>query len=95
MATNVKVMCRFRPPSKGEKAEGASIVTSVDPSATSVTIGADAGMTIQQGVNKFNFDRVFDFVTTQQEVFQYSAQPLVKDIFAGYNCTLFACQSRE
>jgi hypothetical protein len=89
MATNVMVTCRFRPPSKGEKLEGASIVAAVDPNCTSVTITDGSGV-VAPGSNKFNFDRAFDFVSTQAEVYQYTAQPLVKEVFSGYNTTIFA-----
>jgi hypothetical protein len=31
------------------------------------------------------FDRVFDVRTTQQEVYEHSAKPLVRELLLGYN----------
>ncbi|CAM9240921.1 unnamed protein product, partial [Sphacelaria rigidula] len=39
---------------------------------------------------KKTYDRVFDPSATQQEVFHYVAKPLVKELFNGYNGTIFA-----
>jgi len=89
MAQNVSVSCRFRPPSKGEKAEGASIIATVDPDCTTITLNDGSG-TVRDGSNKFNFDRVFDWVTPQAEVFKHTALPLVKEVFNGFNTTIFA-----
>jgi hypothetical protein len=80
---------RFRPPSKNEKLDGSSIVAQVDPTCTTVSLNDPSG-TSNAAANKFNFDRVFDFVASQEEVFKYTAHPLVKDVFAGYNTTIFA-----
>ena len=65
------------------------MVTTVAPSCTTVSL-ADGSGVVKEGTNKFNFDRVFDFVTPQVDVFKYTAQPLVKEVFAGYNTTIFA-----
>jgi len=32
---------------------------------------------------------VFDFASSQAEVFKHTAAPLVKDVFNGYNTTVF------
>lgn len=88
MATNVMVVCRFRPPSKNEKAEGATIVANVDPNNTLVSLNDGSGVTTQ-GATKFNFDRVFDFTSSQAEVFEHTAKPMVKEVFAGFNTTIF------
>ncbi|EGF83199.1 hypothetical protein BATDEDRAFT_18361 [Batrachochytrium dendrobatidis JAM81] len=38
----------------------------------------------------FNFDKIFDWATTQDQVFGYSAGSIVNDIMNGYNGTIFA-----
>lgn len=44
-----------------------------------------------QSQNKFlTFDRVFDPTSTQTDVFDTVASPLLKEVIAGYNCTIFA-----
>ena len=60
------------------------MVTSVDDSKTSVTLNDGSGP-VKEGTNKFNFDHVFDFTTSQVEVFNATAKPLVKDVFTGFN----------
>lgn len=39
---------------------------------------------------RFMFDRVFGHDTTQQQVYETTAQPLLKGILDGYNATVFA-----
>lgn len=85
---------RFRPPSKGEKAEGATIVASVDPSGTTVSLNDGTGV-VKEGANKFNFDHCFDFTTSQVEVFNQTAKPLVKDVFTGFNTVRGRCTVRD
>lgn len=90
---------RFRPPSKNERADGSSIVVSVDHACTSVSL-SEAGMAAANGgsssgggsgaASKYTFDRVFDLAAAQEEVFKYTAEPLVKEVFQGYNTTIFA-----
>lgn len=38
----------------------------------------------------FAFDHVFDFVATQEEVFEYCGEPAVGSIFDGYNAAILA-----
>jgi len=40
--------------------------------------------------SSFNFDHVFHWDTPQNEVFEKTAFPMVKEVFAGYNLTIFA-----
>lgn len=39
---------------------------------------------------QFTFDLVFDWKSTQQEVFESTAQPIVNSVLEGYNGTIFA-----
>lgn len=82
---NIRVCCRFRPPNKIEsKSKGHKIVVKVHNDCKSVTVGSSKKQ------KHFNFDYIFPSGSTQETVFNYSALPLVDQVMAGYNCTLFA-----
>lgn len=40
--------------------------------------------------NKFVFDRVFDTSTSQKEVYDVSAKPIIESVLEGFNGTVFA-----
>ena len=58
----------------------------------------DGSGVVREGANKFHFDRVFDWETSQAQVYKDTAEPLVKDVFQGYNtvrmmnCLALACK---
>ncbi|EIN07543.1 kinesin [Punctularia strigosozonata HHB-11173 SS5] len=85
-STNIKVICRFRPPNSLEMREGSSIVVDFDENLQTVKMktatGAEAG--------GFTFDRVFPMGTRQEEIFEYGVKDIVKDVLDGYNGTVFA-----
>ena len=82
---NIRVCCRFRPVNKIEKAQkGHKIVAKVGSDCKSVTIGSSKRQ------KSFNFDYIFPSGSDQATVFNYVALPLVNEVLAGYNCTLFA-----
>lgn len=37
----------------------------------------------------YNFDRVFDESSTQEDVYGYVGKPMIKELMDGYNCTIF------
>ncbi|ENN81707.1 hypothetical protein YQE_01912, partial [Dendroctonus ponderosae] len=39
---------------------------------------------------KYRFDRVFNFDCSQLDVYRFSVAPMIRDVLAGYNCTVFA-----
>lgn len=80
MAANVKVLCRFRPMNKREKAEGSTDVVRL--TETSVYVG--------DRKKPFNFDYVFEPTATQEEVYNKGAKPVVEEILKGFNGTIFA-----
>lgn len=43
-----------------------------------------------RSTKKFTFDRTFGPESTQTEVYQYVVHPLIEEVLAGYNCTVFA-----
>lgn len=81
---NIKVVCRFRPQNKLEIAEGGTPIINVSDDQESVRI---EGKEFQ---GNFSFDRVFGMNTPQNDIFQYSIKPIVDDVVAGYNGTVFA-----
>jgi hypothetical protein len=80
---NVRVICRIRPTNQREIREGGT--TCVKYTDANIEVIADAGEK-----NTFNFDHVFGMESKQIEVFQESAAPLIEDVLAGYNATIFA-----
>ena len=42
---------------------------------------------------RFTFDGVYDDDSTQKEVYEDTAYPLLQSVFEGYNGTIFACHS--
>ncbi|KAI8061432.1 kinesin heavy chain [Gongronella butleri] len=81
--TNIKVVCRFRPPNKTELAEGGTSIINVAEDGGSVQING------KEAPQSFSYDKVFDIDTRQQDVFEYSIKPTVSDILSGYNGTIF------
>ena len=83
---NVRVVCRCRPENQKEvEAGGTSCVRFFPNDAGSIEVNVD------DTLSTFSPDRMFNpDVTTQQAVFEDTAQPLVADVLQGYNATIFA-----
>jgi kinesin family member C2/C3 len=79
---NIRVLCRVRPISKSELANGSKAVCKFTPEE--ITIAGDKGK-----VKTWEFDRVFDTNSTQDEVFG-EVRPLVTSILDGYSVCIFA-----
>uniref|UniRef100_A0A4W5P4K4 Kinesin-like protein n=1 Tax=Hucho hucho TaxID=62062 RepID=A0A4W5P4K4_9TELE len=75
----IKVMCRFRPLNSSEVARGDKYIPKFH--------GEDH---VVVGSKPFQFDRVFQPNTTQEQVYNACAQKIVKDVLEGYNGTIFA-----
>ena len=101
MADNVVVLVRFRPANSREASENAQLIAKVDESNTSVNVYVENVSLLEDldpaqkaAANRqypsFNFDRVFDWNSTQASVYQHTGGPMVKGIFQGYNTTIFA-----
>ncbi|KNZ71769.1 Kinesin heavy chain [Termitomyces sp. J132] len=88
-STNIKVVCRFRPPNAIEAREGGEICVTFDDNLQTVQLRSAA---VGSGPEKdgFTFDRVFPMGTKQAEVFDYGVKEIVKDVLDGYNGTVFA-----
>ncbi|EIM90052.1 kinesin heavy chain [Stereum hirsutum FP-91666 SS1] len=89
MASNIKVICRFRPPNSIEQREGSEIVVAFDENLQTVQLrSAQLGSGPER--DGFTFDRVFPMGTKQEEVFNYGVKDIVADVLDGYNGTVFA-----
>lgn len=76
-----------RPISNANKLEKCATTAIEVMSNTEITVCERS----QDRVSKnFTFDRVFDSSSTQIDVYNTVISPLLKDIIAGYNCTVFA-----
>eukprot|EP00055_Hartaetosiga_balthica_P005059 m.14228 g.14228 ORF g.14228 m.14228 type:complete len:937 (-) comp4276_c0_seq1:155-2965(-) len=83
MSSNVKVVCRFRPQLANELAKNGTNIVHVNDEFTSAAVDG-------QRKAQFTFDRIFTDASTQEDVYEYAAKPIVEDVLKGYNGTIFA-----
>ena len=81
----VKVFCRFRPFNAREIKIGADKGVELIIKPGAISIGDANGEP-----REFPFDFAFDNNTTQVQVYENCAQQSVRDVFQGYNGTIFA-----
>ena len=86
---NIRVHCRLRPLSLKEKAQGGTECLSVSETNTEIEI-ITPNNNYGPVVEVFSFHRVFDADTSQEEIFNETAEPLIENLFAGYNATILA-----
>ncbi|ORZ20530.1 kinesin heavy chain [Absidia repens] len=80
---NIKVVCRFRPQNSLEIKEGGKPIIDINDEGSQVGLKGEFS-------GSFAFDKVFGMDTAQKDVFEYSIKPIVDDVTAGYNGTVFA-----
>ena len=80
-SNNIKVVARFRPKNEYEL----QLEEGKPPVAKHISPEA---ILIQE--ETFTFDRIFECAATQGEVFEAVGRPVVEDVLAGYNGTVFA-----
>lgn len=83
------MVLRCRPFSEKEKVAGHSNIVTIDKAAATVSI-VDPRTPHDPLPKTFTFDSVFDWTSTQQEVYNKTARPIVESVLAGYNGTVFA-----
>lgn len=83
---NIKVLCRFRPANAQEKLNSELInIRFEDCTSLSIQPAAENSSPLQ-----FTFDQIFLPDSTQEEVFNISAKPIIEDVLQGFNGTIFA-----
>lgn len=83
---NLKVIARFRPLIDIEKdlAENKGLeIKYLDET----TVGIPK---LQDGFETFSFDQVFSSDSSQEAIFNFVGNPIIQDVLAGYNGTVFA-----
>lgn len=87
-STNVQVAIRCRPTTLDEKQSGLPVVVNCDPENKAVKVAY--GPIGKKICKTFTFDKVFGTYSTQEEVFESIVRPIVDEVLAGFNCTIFA-----
>ncbi|EDV26785.1 uncharacterized protein TRIADDRAFT_54045 [Trichoplax adhaerens] len=78
-ACNIRVVCRVRPLNSAETHAGSEFIPKFP----------NEGQIVLSG-KSFSFDHVLNSSTNQQSMYDIAAKPIVKDVLAGYNGTIFA-----
>ena len=84
-AANVNVICRFRPMNEMEITNGNEQVC-VFTSPTSLQFYS----TRERNNYLFNFDRIFQPSSTQEEIYSYGVKGIIDSVLNGYNGTVLA-----
>lgn len=84
---NIRVICRLRPENKVERESGGYCCVEYAPTAIKIRTAAERK---GEEVHSFTFDHVFGPETSQRNVFEAAAGPVVSGVLSGYNGTLFA-----
>ncbi|RLN53182.1 hypothetical protein BBJ29_001721 [Phytophthora kernoviae] len=79
---NIRVLCRVRPISKSEIAQGSKMICKFAPEE--ITLSGEKGK-----VKTWEFDHVFDMGSAQDQLFS-EVKPLVTSILDGYSVCIFA-----
>ena len=87
---NVQVVCRVRPFNKKEKEKGVVQCLEFNPDKQKIAIKMSSESSSAFGLNKFEFDRVFDMQSQQKEVYDHAARPIIDSVLEGFNGTIFA-----
>ena len=81
----IKVSVRCRPMNKKEKNEGFKNCVEVDGERGEVIVRIE-----NQPARNFFYDKAYGPNSTQDQVFQETAMPIVESVCQGYNGTIFA-----
>lgn len=89
-AGRVQVYCRVRPFNAAETQRGARSCLRFSSDPTRVQLCQADGSAPAAGTNSFSFNRVFDLDSTQHEVYDVAARPIIDSVVDGFNGTVFA-----
>lgn len=84
------VVCRVRPLNAKEVAKGSKCCLDFHKNQKDIAINMTSETSSAYGVNKFEFDRVFDMDSEQKEVYDCAARPIIDSVLDGFNGTIFA-----
>ena len=87
-SSSVQVIIRLRPLNEREKKYGTLPVVTASTLDKSVTAIKGKGKT--KSKQTFQFDNVFTSFSTQEDIFEATLQPIIKDVLNGYESTVFA-----
>ena len=90
---NVQVIVRCRPPSDAERRVGdAGVIGCLNGNEVHVLSGSGKAKAALGGGGKkvYTFDQSYGALSSQEEVYARAVQPLVEEVLAGFNCTVFA-----
>ena len=87
---NVMVVCRARPLNNKEIDKGAKCCLDFAKDKKNISINMTNETSSAFGSNKFIFDHVFDMKSTQKEVYDVAARPIIDSVLDGFNGTIFA-----
>lgn len=83
---NVSVAVRCRPTNSDEPAGSSALTCDADNKSLTVSFGP-LGKKITKN---YAFEKCFGAQSTQEEVFESVARPIVNEALQGFNCTIFA-----
>ncbi|KAH6900359.1 P-loop containing nucleoside triphosphate hydrolase protein [Thelonectria olida] len=86
--TNINVVVRCRGRNEREIRENSNVVVTCDAAKGKIV---ELSMGPNSVSNRsYNFDRVFSQAADQNMVFDDTVKPILEEMLAGYNCTIFA-----
>ena len=85
---SVQVVVRLRPLNDREKRHGTLPVVSASTNEKSVTVIKGQGS--RQVKTSYRFDNVFTAFSSQEEVFEATLKPIIRDVLRGFESTVFA-----
>ena len=87
-AASVQVVVRLRPLNEKEKKHGTLPVVSASTNEKTVTVIKGQGA--RQIRSNYKFDNVFTAFSSQEEVFDVTLKPVIRDVLHGFESTVFA-----
>lgn len=87
-SASVQVVVRLRPLNTKEKKHGTLPVVSASTADKTVTVIKGQGS--RQARSSYNFDNVFTAFSSQEEVFDATLKPIIRDVLMGFESTVFA-----
>jgi hypothetical protein len=89
-SSSVQVIIRLRPLNEREKKHGTLPVVSASTLDKSVTVIKGGKGSTGKSKQTFKFDNVFTSFSTQEDIFEATLQPIIRDVLNGYESTVFA-----